>query len=156
MFKQTQKYGCGLYAIANLLGDERLIDEVELKKTKIGMTNGLINKVLINSGREYFVDTLFFTLEQNMKIPEDLMLLRPLEGYIFPMLIEIKETKDSLNHVVAVHVYSNGEMTVFDSVKENPYKTTLKYFCESQFRVYGLHGISEIYGGERVFLIENN
>ena len=75
-FKQNEKYGCGVYAIANILQDESFITETRLLESKNGNHNGQLNKWLLEHGLEMYLDPFHFN-HTGKRLPKSITSLKP-------------------------------------------------------------------------------
>ena len=66
--KQENKYGCGLYAIANALQYKQIITEERIELSKEGNNIGQLNKWLIEDNLDVWVSVLKYDFENIIEI----------------------------------------------------------------------------------------
>ncbi len=138
-FKQTENYGCGLYAIANIFQDESFITQTRLIESKEGNHIGQLNKWLLEYKQNLYLQPLFFN-NQGKKIPKWVRKIRPNGENVFslPVLIDIQYTKNSKTHFVAGEILTTGDLILIDSSRNDVYFTTLDDLNKDNYRVYGV------------------
>ena len=70
-YKQTEKFGCGLYAIANLFHLDNYITDERLEISKKGLVIGQLSKWLQDDGNNFYVDNWYYNHEGG-KLPKKL------------------------------------------------------------------------------------
>ena len=148
-FRQRQPYGCGLYALANAIQDKSIVTDERIENSKNGNNIGQLNKWLIESGYDLFLDPLYFTCIGD-RLPDDICSIVPIGDNVIslPVLIDLQYSDKGLMHMVAGEITVDGKLTVIDSLKDEEYTTTLKEFNEQYFRCFGLwhfRGITDGY-----------
>jgi len=154
--KQKHGYGCGLFSLANLLQDEKIVTEERLKESETGNNFHQLNKWLLEDGYNMFIEALYFSSIDN-RIPDNICEIIPNGDDVIalPVLIDIQNTEDSKMHLVTAEIIKDGSLIVVDSLKENIEVTTLKQYQENFFRVFGLWYLRPI-KGEGYFMRCNN
>lgn len=144
--KQENTYGCGLYAIANIFQDESFITPTRLIESKNGNHTGQLNKWLLEYGQELYLEPFYFNIA-GKKLPKWVCKMTPTGENVFsiPILIDVQYSKNSKTHFVAAEIKTNGDLILIDSLKEEPYITTLTEFNRSNFRVFGVWYLRHYY-----------
>jgi len=136
--KQTTPYGCGMYALANLLDTDILfIEKIESQK------NGGYLHDLIDALDE--VDCTIHVLYEDSvgvqrTLPKAVRQLR-VEKNLGMLLIGYQPKKDSIRHMVGAYIDNKGRLTVLDSMIDKPYVTNLSKFCKDNYCVDQLYAI---------------
>jgi|CXWK01.1.fsa_nt_gi hypothetical protein len=147
-FKQKNGYGCGLYALANIFQDESFITETRLIESKTGNHTGQLNKWLLEHGKELYLEPFYFNSKGD-KLPEWACSMRPIGEDVFSMPIfldvQFSDKPDGRTHYVAAEITVNGDLIVMDSLKDEPYITTLAQFNLDHHRVFGLWYLRHYY-----------
>lgn len=114
-YQQENGYGCGLYAVANMLQDKSLITQERLNKSKIGNNIGQLNKWLIDSGYDIYIEVLQYNKGELIDIYD----LSPKGNSLLwlPFCIVV-ETSCGRNHMIGCKYMENGTIVVHDSLKE--------------------------------------
>ena len=115
-YKQTDKFGCGLYAIANLFHLDNYITDERLEISKKGLVIGQLSKWLQDDGNNFYVDNWYYNHEGG-KIPKKFFKYLPAENS-FPVMFNVRSNK-GLNHIVAGRLYSDGKLEIADSMKND-------------------------------------
>jgi predicted double-glycine peptidase len=68
--KQTTPYGCGLYAIANVLGLRYYVTQERLEASKNGLHMAALNEYLKETAHTIFIDVLYCN-SLGYKLPEE-------------------------------------------------------------------------------------
>lgn len=137
--KQENGYGCGLYAIANIFQDKTFITDTRLEESKKGNNTGQLNKWLLEYGKELFLEPFYYN-STGKRLPKWVCSIKPTgeDVFSFPILIDVQFSKKSKTHFIAAEITTNGDLIVIDSLKDEPYITTLAAFNKSHYRVYGV------------------
>lgn len=138
-FKQENAYGCGLYAIANTFQDEKFITTERLNQSKNGNHTGQLNKWLLENGKDYFLEPVYFNAK-GRKLPKWACKMIPFGDNVFsiPILIDVQYSKDSKLHFIAAEITITGDLIVIDSLRDYSYFTTLEQFNKENYRVFGV------------------
>jgi hypothetical protein len=137
-FKQTTPYGCGLYALANLLQKETTITEKRLEESKNGNTIGQLNKWLKEDDFNYSIEPFYFNIF-GKKLPKKICDIHiKSDDSFLPLLIDIQETKKSKQHIVCAELLPSGNLMVIDSLKEKIIITSLKEYNKDVYKIFGL------------------
>jgi hypothetical protein len=144
--KQEHAYGCGLYAIANIFQDESFITPQRLEESKKGNHTGQLNKWLLEYGQELYLEPFFYNATGN-KLPKWVCKMLPYGEGVFsmPIFLDVQYSKNSKTHYVAAEITVNGDLIVIDSLKDEPYLTTLSEFNKSTYRVFGVWYLRHYY-----------
>ena len=124
-YKQTEKFGCGLYAIANLFHLDNYITDERLEIAKKGLVIGQLSKWLQDDGNNFYVDNWYYNHEGG-KLPKKFFKYLPEENS-FPVMFNVRQ-KNGLNHIIAGRLYSDGKLDIADSMK--PEIISLNEFSE--------------------------
>ena len=134
-FKQHNPYGCGIYAVANALDFSTYITEARLEQSKSGGTIQQLNNWLDEDGHNFHIDTIYY--DCNNLLPDNWDVIPLGESDCLPILLKIQGK--SLDHMISVHVFNNGELYIHDSLKQQVLKTNwtnLKGFYKEIRGVY--------------------
>ena len=144
--KQQNAYGCGLYAIANIFQDKTFITETRLIESKQGNHTGQLNKWLLEYGKELYLEPFYFSA-MGKKLPKWICKMAPNGDNILsiPVLIDVQFSKTSKTHFIAAEITKTGDLIVIDSLKDEPYITTLSEFNKSNYRVFGVWYLRHYY-----------
>lgn len=147
-FRQKYPYGCGLYALANAIQDEKIVTQKRVDQSMHGNNVGQLNAWLIESGHDLFLDPLYFTCINN-RLPDDICKIIPIGDDVLsiPVLIDIQFSENGLMHMVAGEITKDGVLVVVDSLKDECEVTTLYDFNEKYFRCFGLWHFRSIKDG---------
>jgi len=120
MIKQTQPYGCGLYAVANVFGLNDFVTNERLKLSENGLAIGHLNNFLYEDKRNILIDVFFHAHDGNEEIPQIYISYRPEDDKkILPILLAVKRKEDGKRHMVSGHIHNGGQFTLFDSLKDD-------------------------------------
>ena len=155
--KQENKYGCGLYAIANALQYKQIITEERIELSKEGNNIGQLNKWLIEDNLDVWVSVLKYDFENIIEIFD----LKPKfdkfeqsESISFvPFMIVIRSTNYK-NHALGCRYMKNGNIIVHDSLLDSeiifqdfdtfrnfyPEVVSYEYFCNFEGKVISVKG----------------
>ncbi len=150
--KQDMPFGCGLFALANLLGNKEVVTDERLKESETGNNFYQLNKWLLEEGYNMFIEALYFNSIDN-RLPDNICDIKPNGDDVLalPVLIDIQSAENSKMHLVTAEIYKDGSLVVVDSLKESIEITTLKEYQERHFRVFGLWYLRPI-NGEGYFM----
>lgn len=137
--KQTKPYGCGLYSVANALNLDNFITEERLEISKKGNNIGQLSKWLQDDGHNFYIEILYYN-HTGKKLPNSAL------GYIpkgdsvvlLPIMINVRFSENGLNHMVGGKIDKEGNLYLYDSLKQDMIKTTLKKVNKMYHHVYGL------------------
>lgn len=151
-FKQENGYGCGLYALANVFQDKSFITDKRIEESKNGNNTGQLNKWLLEHGKDLFLEPFYYN-STGKRLPKWVCGIKPFGEDVIsiPILIDVQFSKKSKTHFIAAEITTNGTLFVIDSLKNEPYITTLSEFNKSYFRVYGVWHLSS-YSEEGYFM----
>lgn len=137
--KQPSGFGCGLYAIANMLRDESFITDQRFEDSKSGNHTGQINQWLLDHGKKLYLEPFYFNA-MGSRLPKWICKMKPHGDDIFsiPILIDVQQAKTSKTHFIAAEITTNGELIVMDSLEDESYITTLNDFNRNHYRVFGV------------------
>lgn len=155
--KQENKYGCGLYAIANALQYKQIITEERIELSKEGNNIGQLNKWLIEDDLDIWVSVLKYDFENIIEIFD----LKPKfdkfeqsESISFvPFMIVIRSTNYK-NHALGCRYMKNDNIIVHDSLLDSeiifqdfdtfrnfyPEVVSYEYFCSFKGKVISIKG----------------
>ncbi len=121
MLTQQYGYGCGMYAVANVLSIPEFITPERLEASKSGNNIGQLTNWLFKDGNSFWIDTLKYTgrlvslPKINIKFDSDIL--------YWPALISIRATKEK-NHMIGIKVHNGGRsgqtVEVCDSLLDEP------------------------------------
>ena len=149
MQKQKYGYGCGLYAVANAFDLESFVTEERLELSKKGVHNGELSKYMQEDGHNIFIEVLYCNTFES-KLPEEWVLLH-VSGDInyFPFLIQCMINEKY--HLMGAKLYKDDTIELFDSLKTEPLKCTLKEVNLMYEKVVALYGFNHFETNEYVF-----
>lgn len=153
-YKQTKPYACGLYSVANACNLDNFVTDERLALSKeFGNTIGQLSRWMQDDNLPYAIDALFYD-HVGTKLPDSALEYKPSgEGINFmPVLINVRFSKDGLNHLVGGKISKDGTLFLYDSLKDNVVVTTLKEVNDMYFNVYGLFILMHVIEGNYVFL----
>ena len=144
--KQENAYGCGLYAIANIFQDESFITPARLDESKNGNHTGQLNRWLLEYGQELYLEPFYFN-SNGKRLPKWACDMKPDGENIvsLPIFIDIQKTKNSKTHFVAAEITADGKLIVIDSLKDEPYITTIEQYNNDNYRVFGVWYLRHYY-----------
>lgn len=117
-YKQQKNYGCGLYAIANVLQNDAIITHERLEASKKGNNIGQLNRWLEQSGYELWISVIQYNNEKPIYICDFEIDFSIDESVVWhPFFITIKSTHKK-NHMLGCRYMRNGNIIVHDSLKD--------------------------------------
>lgn len=151
--RQSTPFGCGMYAVANALNLNNYATNERLIESKQGNLISKLTKWLIEDGQNLGVDILYYN-HKGGKLPEDAMDYVPIgeDVNLLPVMLAVRFSDESLNHMVAGKVDKSGTLFLYDSMKENVIKTTLREVNNLYHEVYGLYLFLDIDNGSYAFI----
>jgi len=151
--KQNQPWGCGLYAVANACNLDGFITEERLEKSKNGNYIGQLSKWLQEDGMDVYIDTLYYN-HLGKKLPKSALDYRPLGDNVtlLPVLINCRFSEEGKNHLIGGKIDKEGNLYLYDSLKEEMITTTLKKVNSMYHNVYGLFILMGVNDGSYVFI----
>jgi len=156
MHKQTQPYGCGLYAVANALNLEGFITDERLSKSDCpeGVTIGQLSRYLQDDNLPISIEPLWYNTSAK-KIPKAELLIQPqgIDVEYLPVLIAVRYSHKSLNHLVGGKIDKSGTLYLYDSLRDVEVKTTLKSLNSLYPIVYGLYYFKSLAEGKEIFIL---
>jgi len=156
MIKQKQTYGCGLYAVANALNLEGFITEERLGKSNCpdGVTIGQLSKYLQDDNLPISIEPLYYNTSAK-KLPKAELLVQPqgIDVEYLPILIAVRYSHNSLNHLLGGKIDKGGILYLYDSLRDVEVKTTLKSLNSLYPIVYGLFYFKSLKEGKEIFIL---
>lgn len=117
-YKQQSNYGCGLYAIANVLQDNAIITNGRLDSSKDGNNIGQLNRWLDQSGYGLWISVIQYDNEKVIDITHFNIDFSINETVVWhPFFITIKSTSN-LNHMLGCRYMRDKTIVVHDSLKD--------------------------------------
>ncbi|NDV81303.1 hypothetical protein [Bacteroides sp. 51] len=118
-YKQENKYGCGLYSVANALQENHIITENRIEWSKDGNNIGQLNRWLEQSDYDFFIQMIVY----NNNNPIEIFDLEPVFGekeieMWMPFFLVIKSTEKK-NHMIACRYMRNRSIIVHDSNEDS-------------------------------------
>lgn len=155
-FKQTNPWGCGLYSVAHALGIESYVTEKREEISKYGNSIPQLTKWLFDDGRDYGIDVIFYNHMKKGKLPKDVLYIRPdSEDFIFPVLIQVEYTEESISHLIGGRIDYENNIYLFDSYSEYVEVIPLPEINEKYPFVSGMFGFSSLKDNHEWVLIKN-
>ena len=141
MIKQSNPWGCGVYAVANALNLPSFVTEERIAKSKdYGNSYGQLSKWLQDDGYSYFLDALYFDLEGS-KLPDNVCSYKPIGKTVImlPALFNVRYSDSGLNHLVAGQITPDGEMFLLDSLRDEAKAIKVSDMNDLYHVVYGMY-----------------
>lgn len=123
-FKQTTPYGCGMYAVANALNLDNYVSEERLDKSKNGNSIMQLNRWLNESGINFNIECMYYTVFQNEKtghgiqLPKEVFCYSDDSNKTIPILINVQKCELSKTHLIGAWIHTDS-LTIIDSVKDD-------------------------------------
>lgn len=151
-FKQKGKKYCGIYAIANLIQDENLLDYCGAYSDETGGTN--FNRLQFMFEEQQYdlrLVPIHMALDEGTSATMD--------NYRLKIMTEILKQNNnhyvgfvfgffgSVNHYISA-LYDGEKLLVMDSMKDNNYISTLEEIINF-YRIVEIHGISDSSSGRK-------
>lgn len=154
MLTQEHGYGCGMYAVANVLNIPDFVTPERLEASKAGNNIGQLTNWLFQDKHEYWIDTLKYT-SKLITLPSIEMKEPSSEGIYWPALISIQATRKK-NHMIGIKVHNGGRsgqtVEVCDSLLDEPfYLEDWKALKAYYPKVYGLFSFRDFYNKDIFF-----
>ena len=99
IYQQNTPYGCGMYSVANALNIDNFISEERLEQSKAGNTIYQLNKWLEESGYNYNIECMYYTVSQNKEslhgivLPKEINFYSDSETKILPLLLNVQKNR---------------------------------------------------------------
>ncbi|MDO8997219.1 MAG: hypothetical protein Q7U77_11380 [Sediminibacterium sp.] len=143
MLTQKNGYGCGLYAVANVLGLKHFVTSERLEESKNGINHGKLSKFLQDIGLSLFIDVLYCDTQKS-SIPESwCFLYSENPGSSIPILIQCK-FGEKFHLMGALLLNEPGKIKLFDSLKTEPIYCTLSDVNTMYENVVALYSINKL------------
>ncbi len=166
MLKQTTPSGCGLYAVANALNMPDFITTERLEESKKGNNIGQLSRWLdedawLYDGFQYYIDAIYYN-HFGQSLASSCFRLRPkridpnADQLLLPILLLVRFSENGKNHMIGGHINEAGILTLFDSLKQEPEKTTLAKVNRTYYHVYGLFIFHHYSDGSYLFLTDKS
>jgi len=154
MYKQKDGYGCGLYAVANACNlPESFITPERLEASRIpGSTNGGLSKLMQEDGFDFYMQPLFY--DPNTKSLPETQTKYSVAGDVIamPLVLCVTLSEGGLSHMIGAHLDKSGILHVYDSLKNEPFETTLDLIDLYYHSVFGIYSFCDIKNGDYAFL----
>jgi hypothetical protein len=151
MYKQSNEWGCALYAVANACQlPESFITEERLEASKAGNNVGQLTLWLNQDGYKIYPQPLYYNALPNCKeLPKEHTMYdvpgTEDEGLVvMPMLFYVKRKDSKVQHMVGAHLDQKGLLTIFDSKEPEPIETSLYEINDIYPEVFGLVAMCDI------------
>jgi len=151
MKKQKQGYGCGLYAVSNALNLDNFITDDRLEKSKRGNVLGQLSKWMQYDGNPFCIDSLYYNHE-GKRLPNSALHYKPIDNPLLPVLINVQFSDNGKRHLIGGKIDRENNLYLYDSLKEEPEKTTLSKVNKQYYRVFGLFIFMSVETGDYVFI----
>jgi hypothetical protein len=152
-YKQLEPYGCGLFAISNVF-DINFLTIDRLERCKSGCNIGLLSKWMQEDGYNMYIDTLYYN-HLGRKLPTSQFKYYPSGGVAYlPILLNVRFSKDGVNHLIGGRIDTNGKLFLFDSLQKEMIETTLSKVNKLYDTVFGLFIFIDLDNGNYIFLNE--
>lgn len=152
-YKQSNPWGCGLYAVANACNLNDFITEERLELSKSGNRIGQLSQWLKDDGHQFYIDVLYYN-HLGKKLPRTSLYYRPLgdEIYFLPILINVRFSDDGKNHMVGGKISKDGTLYLYDSLQDEIVKTSLQKLNMRYHNVFGLFVFVGLENGNYCFI----
>lgn len=154
-FTQTDGYGCGLYAVANMLKEESFITETRLEISKKRMSVEQLNKFLLIDDKDMHLAPIYFnmlggTIPSKIIKTLEIKSSDPEYKLFIPIFISFDKTKNSKSHFVYASIDEFGNILVYDSLNKKAIFADINSYLKSLHKVYGIwvpfsYSTSEMY-----------
>jgi len=149
MTKQEHGYGCGLYAVANVLDLKNFITDERLEKSKKGVSNGQLTYYLQEDGNDIFIDVLYCDSFEN-KLPQNWLDLTVTgDANYMPLLIQC--CVNEKYHLLGARLYQDKKLELFDSLVNEPLICELKDVNTMYESVIAIYSFNHLEDGSYVF-----
>lgn len=120
-FKQPGNYGCGLYSLANVIQDDRVINEQRMADSVEGNNPGQLTQWLCESGLKAYIQTISYNNGEVISISDiNPLFLGEYEDVLwYPFFITVKSSKEK-THMIGCRYMQNGSIIVHDSLMDAP------------------------------------
>lgn len=120
-FKQPGNYGCGLYSLANVIQDDRVINEERMALSVEGNNPGQLTQWLCESGLKAYIQTLSYN---NGRVVSLFDLDPQFDGEYdnvlwYPFFITVKSSAEK-THMIGCRHMRDGSIIVHDSLMDEP------------------------------------
>ncbi len=150
MLKQEKGYGCGLYAVANVLDLKDFITPQRLEKSKKGVTRFELSKYLQEDNINLYIDVLYCDTFKD-KLPNEWCLLRPTgNNNCIPILVQCIIHENY--HLMGAKLFQTGHVMLFDSMKKTSIICTLEEINAMYEKVVGLYSFNHLDTADYLFL----
>jgi len=145
-FKQSQPYGCGVYAIANVLNDETFITNQRIKVSKKGNNLHQLNQWMIKDKKGFIIEPIYLNLVTSLQpIPPKGIDFRPFDNsHVFPFILDVAHSEMGKKHLIGGLAKINGVVILMDSLKEYQFETTWEQLLSGAVYnfIIGIYGFS--------------
>ena len=154
--KQKQSYGCGLYAVANACDLDGFITQDRLEKSKNGNIIGQLSKWLQEDGYQFYIDVLYYN-HLGKKLPVSALSFKPTDkkDLLLPILLKVRYSDMGINHLVGGRIDKDGNLYLFDSLKDKMITTTLAKANKMYHNVCGLFLFMDVENGDYIVIDES-
>lgn len=150
-YKQLVPYGCGLFAISNVF-DINFLTEERLERCKDGCNIGLLSKWMQEDVNDVYIDTLYYN-HLGRKLPASTFDYLPSGNTTYlPILLNVRYSKDGVNHLVGGRINKEGVLFLFDSCQKEVIETKLSKVNKIYDTVFGLYIFISLENGNYIFL----
>lgn len=148
-----QENGCGLYAIANACNLPEFITPERLEISKNGNTFGQLSKWLQDDGHPFCIDVLYYNHE-GKNIPSKFFGYHTIheDNNPMPVLFNVQSCEKCKRHLIGGWLHHDGKLTVFDSLKNEPFETRLYKLNQMYEYVFGFLFLMSVETGDYIFI----
>ena len=139
-----------MYAVANALAMPDFANPFRLEESKGGNTMGQLCRWLHLDGHDVAIDTIWFDT-YGTKLPEAYCKFNVSECKAAPFLFNVRLSENGKNHLIAAHLMSTGDLVVCDSLRSEPFTTTLPEINDHYHTVYGFYCFVNLKGDHLFF-----
>lgn len=137
MLKQSNGYGCGMYAVANALALDNYATEARLEESREkGNVIGQLSRWLQQDGHDATIDVFWYD-HYGKKLPETYFKFKVSECRAALFMFNVTLTEKGKRHMIAAHLMSNGNLIVCDSLRSEPFTTTIAEINNHYHTVFG-------------------
>lgn len=151
MLKQSQAFGCGMYAVANALNLDNFATPERLELSKGGNRIGQLSKWLQEDGLDLYVE-VFWYHHHGKKLPADFFNYNVTDAAAMPLLFNVRFSDEGKNHLIAAKLMANGTLLIQDSLQSEPIWTTMSEVNNLYHTVYGIFCFANCSTGNFTFL----
>lgn len=156
-FKQLDPYGCGLYSVAHALNlKEDFVTKERIEASKKGNNIGQLSRWMQQHGLDYYLNPIWYdSFMKETSLSEDLKGMKVTANgdeslLACPLIIDVNVSKLGLGHMIGAHLDINGNLHVYDSLKEDVLFTSMSEVENHYHLVFGVYAFYDVESGALV------